>query len=293
MSGAKSDEHAKGGNHAKKHKVHHEEHEEHVNHEAWVIPYADLLTLLLAMFLALWATQKQDTAQAVALANAFRSERGEQVIQGGTGVLETSGGDNAKSVIDLGMDAARSVRAEQALKALEAQQLAQTVENSQMDSVEKQLRQEATNLGILDKLSFKREERGLVVTIVSDQVLFQSGEAALMPYGVDLLDVLTGPIVALRKPISIEGHTDNIPVSGKFSSNWELSTARATNVLRYLVERHGFDQNLISASGYADTKPAGSNSTAEGRSSNRRVAIVVLSTVSKSLPSAPPTTAKP
>ena len=293
MSGGKSEEHAKGGHHAKKHKEHHEEHEEHVNHEAWVIPYADLLTLLLAMFLALWATQKQDTAQAVALANAFRSERGVQVIQGGTGVLETSGGDNAKSVIDLGMDAARSVRAEQALKALEAQQSAKAVEGAQMDSVEKQLRQEATSLGILDKLSFRREERGLVVTIVSDQVLFQSGEAALMTHGVEILDVLTGPIVNLHKPISIEGHTDDIPVSGKFSSNWELSTARATNVLRYLVERHGFDQNLISASGYADTKPIKSNSTAEGRSSNRRVEIVVLSTVSKTLPDAPPVTAKP
>lgn len=278
MSDKKHDDHgAKGGHGHKKHEEH-EEHEEHVNHEAWVIPYADLLTLLLAMFLALWATSKADMQKMSDLANAFRAERGAQVIEGGTGVLENSGGDDPSSVIDLGLDAARAVRAEQALQAAEAVKEAQAAEAAQLGSVEAQLRAEAQQLGISDKLSFRREERGLVVTIVSDQVLFQSGEANLMPGGVGLLNSLITAIEKTGKPISVEGHTDNRPVSGKFASNWELSTARATNVLRYLVDVHGFPASKISASGYADTKPVKSNATAAGQTANRRVELVVLST---------------
>jgi chemotaxis protein MotB len=267
-----------GGGHSKRGGHHDEEHEEHVNHEAWVIPYADLLTLLLAMFLALWATSKADVAKMNDLANAFRAERGAQIIEGGTGVLENSGGDDPSSVIDLGLDAARAVRAEQALQAAEAINDAKKVEAAQLGSIEAQIKAEAQNLGIADKLSFRREERGLVVTIVSDQVLFEGGEATLMPGGVGLLNSLITAIETTGKPISIEGHTDNRPVSGKYASNWELSTARATNVLRYLVDTHGFPPEKISASGYADTKPVKSNATAEGQTSNRRVEIVVLST---------------
>jgi chemotaxis protein MotB len=301
MSGEKHDDHgAKGGHgggHGKKGGHHDEEHEEHVNHEAWVIPYADLLTLLLAMFLALWATSKADAQKMNELANAFRAESGGQVvIQGGTG-LQDAGGDDPKSIIDLGLNAARAVRAEQALKAAEAAQAAKAAENAQLQSVEEQLKAEAQQLGIADKLSFRREERGLVVTIVSDQVLFQSGDAALMPNGVSILDALIGPVIKIDKPISIEGHTDDRPVSGKFASNWELSTARATNVLRYLVSRHGFPASMISASGYADTKPVKSNATAEGQAANRRVEIVVLSTAATDVTppgvSTPPTTQAP
>ena len=280
-----------GGGHSKRGGHHDEEHEEHVNHEAWVIPYADLLTLLLAMFLALWATSKADVQKMNDLANAFRAERGAQVIEGGTGVLENSGGDDPSSVIDLGLDAARAVRAEQALQAAEAVKDAKKVESAQLGSIEAQIKAEAQDLGIADKLSFRREERGLVVTIVSDQVLFEGGEAALMPGGVGLLNSLITAIETTGKPISIEGHTDNRPVSGKYASNWELSTARATNVLRYLVDTHGFPPEKISASGYADTKPIKSNATAEGQTSNRRVEIVVLSTAASDV--TPTTTQAP
>jgi chemotaxis protein MotB len=167
---------------------------------------------------------------------------------------------------------------------------AKNVESAQLGSIEAQIKAEAPDLGIAAKLSFRREERGLVVTIVSDQVLFEGGEATLMPGGVGLLNSLITAIETTGKPISIEGHTDNRPVSGKYASNWELSTARATNVLRYLVDTHGFPPEKISASGYADTKPVKSNATAEGQTSNRRVEIVVLSTAASDVT---PTTQAP
>lgn len=297
---------AKGGHGGHKKHEDHEEHEEHVNHEAWVIPYADLLTLLLAMFLALYASataalKESDAAKAAykaqlqGVADVFKAETGKSVIAKGESPAAPENAGSSNSVIDLGLDAARAVRAEQALQAAEQAAKAQAVENAQLTSIEQQIKAEAQVLGISEKLSFRREERGLVVTILSDQVLFESGEAVLMSEGVGILDELIGIVQKVDKPISIEGHTDNRPVSGKYASNWELSTARATNVLRYLVDVKKFPASKISASGYADTKPVDSNGTVEGQSKNRRVEIVVLSTTSASTNAgeAAPTTTKP
>lgn len=292
MSEKKNENHgAKGGHGGHKKHEEHEEHEEHVNHEAWVIPYADLLTLLLAMFLALYASataalKESKTAEAAykaqlqGVADVFKTETGKSVVAKGENPAAPDNAGANNSVIDLGLDAARAVRAEQALQAAESAAKAKAAENAQLLDVEAQIKAEAEKLGIGGSIDFRREERGLVVTILSDNVLFESGEAQLMPEGTKIIDELGLIVMKLQKPISIEGHTDSRPVSGKFASNWELSTARATNVLRYLVDKKGFPAERISASGYADTKPVESNATAEGQGKNRRVEVVVLSTAS-------------
>lgn len=278
MSGDTKGEHK----HAKhpKHEEH-EEHEEHVNHEAWVIPYADLLTLLLAMFLALWASSNADTAKMAALANAFRAENGMSIIEGSPNVVAPPVGNSPSNVTTPAItpNILAQMQAE-ALKEKQAAEAAKAAEGKTLDGVEKQIKQAAKDAGLADKVSFRREERGLVVTIVSDQVLFPAGDSGLLEDGFAILDGLATSLKATGKPIGIEGHTDSRPVSnGRYPSNWELSTSRATQVLRYLVSKHGFSPSKLTASGYADTKPISTGTSEADYARNRRVEIVVLSTV--------------
>ncbi|MGH7220233.1 MAG: OmpA family protein [Nitrospiraceae bacterium] len=113
-----------------------------------------------------------------------------------------------------------------------------------------------------------------------DRVLFDSGRAQVKPAGVKVLKQVADVLNKITdKQIRIEGHTDNVPISSKlqdrFKTNWELSTARATTVVRYLIDHGGVDRQYLSAVGYADTHPLASNDTEEGRSSNRRIDIVL------------------
>jgi chemotaxis protein MotB len=281
-----SSDHKAEHKHAKKHEEH-EEHEEHVNHEAWVIPYADLLTLLLAMFLALYAASTQDSAKLQAYANAFKETIGITVEDGsgadagiidGGGLSQGPGTDGKPSIIN--PNVSPSIAAQQALKEKEAAEAAKAAETKTLDGVEAEIRRAAQAAGLGDKVSFRREERGLVVTIVSDQVLFPSGDAGLLPDGYKILDGLATSLKATDKPVAIEGHTDSRPIAnGRYPSNWELSTARATQVLRYLQTRHGFPADKLTASGYADTKPLEAGASEDAYDKNRRVEIVVLSTV--------------
>jgi len=113
-----------------------------------------------------------------------------------------------------------------------------------------------------------------------DRVLFDSGQAQVKPAGVKVLKQVSDILKTVTdKQIRIEGHTDNVPISSKlqdrFKTNWELSTARATTVVRYLIDQGSVDRQHLSAVGYADTQPLASNDSEEGRSSNRRIEIVL------------------
>jgi chemotaxis protein MotB len=113
-----------------------------------------------------------------------------------------------------------------------------------------------------------------------DRVLFDSGQAQVKPAGVQVLKQVSDILKTITdKQIRIEGHTDNVPISSKlqdrFKTNWELSTARATTVVRYLIDQGSVDRQHLSAVGYADTQPRTSNDSEEGRSSNRRIEIVL------------------
>ena len=113
-----------------------------------------------------------------------------------------------------------------------------------------------------------------------DRVLFDSGRADIKPAGLKVLKQVSDVLNKITdKQIRIEGHTDNVPIStklqDKFKTNWELSTARATTVVRYLIDHGGVQAQALSAVGYADTHPVASNDSEEGRSSNRRIEIVL------------------
>jgi chemotaxis protein MotB len=277
--------HGGGGGGGHKHHEEHEEHEEHVNHEAWVIPYADMLTLLMVMFLALFATGRVDIEKFKKLAANLRDEFGgsAQIVSvgtGGSGATPMQGGngifEGALPPKEGGEPTAMQV--EKARQDYEKEAAADAVEKLQ--DFQDQLTSKSNIAGLGQGLDFTLEGRGLVVTVLSDAVLFGPGSANLESGGTTVLGIVAEALKMIPNAVVIEGHTDSRPIStSRFPSNWELSTARATAVLRYLAGT-GIDPGRLSASGYGDTHPVGDNATAEGQAKNRRVEIIVLTDVS-------------
>lgn len=304
-----------GGGHSRgKKREHHEEHEEHVNHEAWVIPYADVLTLLMALFLVLFALGQTDEEKADIAAMTWRKSLStESLFQFGISTEMGSGGSGPLASGALGVlegvgpkpapteennGGGLSENAGEARPAIVVISKDGTVTeipavtippvdggdvtfSDPLTYVEDTVRDRAQGTGLLDKIGFRREPRGLVVTILTDQVVFGPGEAEIQPGGFQLLDVVADSLAPLSNDVMVEGHTDSRPISTTlYPSNWELSTARATSVLRYLVEARGFPADRISAAGYADTHPVDFGTSDAALARNRRVEIVVLATSS-------------
>ena len=131
--------------------------------------------------------------------------------------------------------------------------------------------------GAEDKVKMEIGPRGLVISL-KDTEFFDSGKANVRAQSMYLLDNITQAISKYSNSIRIEGHTDNVPIkTSQFPSNWELSTARATNIVRYLIDAHEFPPERVSAIGYGEYRPIADNGTEEGRQKNRRVDVVVLS----------------
>jgi chemotaxis protein MotB len=259
----------------------HEEHEEHENHERWLISYADMITLLAALFIVLFAMSRLDNMKfqkfAHALGASFHGNSGGLVsVQDGGGDNVGNGGDGffdgiAPTTAN-GPDAAQQALANQT-----KQQQAATVEHQTLEATKQKIEQALQSVGLQSKVQFQFDQRGLVVSIVTDSVLFDNGSADLRPEGRAVLDGLAPALANLPNQIAVEGHTDNVPIAtGQYPSNWELSTARATTVLRYLADVRGLPQGRLSAAGYADQRPIADNNTPDGRAKNRRVEIVVI-----------------
>lgn len=264
-----------------------EEEEEHANHEAWVIPYADMLTLLMGLFLVLWSMSTTDMEKLKALRDSLASSFGvslssdeASVLDGGANGLLDAGPGVGMGGVARESDPDAVERAFRALDREAAHAQAVRAATAELEQIEQMILESAGAAGVSEAIGTRREERGLVVTVVTDEVLFAPGSADLAPQGRSVLDSLVPALKRFDNPLAIEGHTDHIPIStGRFPSNWELSTARATSVLRYLVDTHGFQATRMTAAGYGEYRPIGDNNTIEGRAANRRVELVVLADV--------------
>ena len=192
-----------------------------------------------------------------------------------------------KQASELEGNAARIAKEREQLRQ-EQSQLATTLEQERLAKEEEIKRltrtQEELSKSLQDEISkgnitIQQVRDRLTINMV-DRVLFDSGQAQVKPAGVKVLKQVSDVLNKISdKQIRIEGHTDNVPISSKlqdrFKTNWELSTARATTVVRYLIDQGGVDRQYLSAVGYADTHPLASNDSEEGRSSNRRIEIVL------------------
>ena len=255
--------------------------EEHENHERWLVSYADMITLLAALFIVLFAMSRIDLAKFEAFAGELSkglggnstagafTNSGTAAVGQGSGVLDGAPGSST------GLSQSQLAAAQQVLSAEAAQ--GSTADRARMSATRSTLEQALEDAGLEGAVRFRQEARGLVISVATDGVLFESGSASIPPPGVHLLSVLAPRLATLPNALGVEGHTDDRPVTGG-GSNWELSTARATAVLRVLVERFGVPAEHVYAAGYADQRPLVANDTDAHRALNRRVEIVVLAT---------------
>jgi chemotaxis protein MotB len=268
-----------------------EEHEEHVNHEAWVIPYADLLTLLMAMFIALFAMSSVDIDKFKSLSIGFNEALGGDELatgvfeqpNGGDGPFEgDSGGQNPGGGIgpDRQPQAGDVIKNE--LRELQAQineQIQQAAEQQDLKEVAEDIKEGAGAGGFGEgSLEFIPQEDGLLVRVTDEEILFESGRADLRDDGARLLDIIGAAIAPLQNRIIVIGHTDSDPIGpdGEFPSNTYLSGARASVVVDYFIA-HGIGGERVEFKGKGQYDELVPNTSEENKARNRRVEVFIQS----------------
>ncbi|NIK00672.1 chemotaxis protein MotB [Xanthomonas arboricola] len=277
-------------------------HEEHGNHEAWAIPYADLMTLLLAFFVVMYAISSLNEGKykvmAQALTSAFGgSSNAASPVQ--LGKTQTLGADyDRPSVIKAGapMAASNGPTDPTLLPSMAAQmrmpvslrnqaQLARA--QRQMDAVAQQLGK--TLAPLIDKqlITIRRNDLWIEVEINSD-ILFGTGSATLAGGARGTMSTLAAVLRDAPNGVRVEGYTDNQPIAtAQFPSNWELSAARAASVV-HLFADDGIAPQRLAMVGYGEFRARADNSTEAGRNANRRVVLIILADSAGSLAPDPP-----
>jgi chemotaxis protein MotB len=254
--------------------------EEHENLERWLVSYADFITLLFAFFVTMYAISRVDEQKLGSAVESLQRALGSlipvSISQRDAGAFPTKPNPGKIAVIS----------AELENKPLEDQGEFEKLAEDIRRQVEEARGGVETFKGGIDKskpdqlgeIQFLIDSRGLVIR-VPESFFFNSGQASLRPEVIPLLKILGKSLEKVPNHIRIEGHTDNVPIhTPQFPSNWELSTARATTIIRYLLSYYQFKPDRLSATGYAEFHPIALNTTPEGRLQNRRVDVVILST---------------
>lgn len=294
MSGKKASGHGGHGGHGGRRAKKHEEHEEHENHERWLVSGFDMMTLLFVLFVVLYAMSSIDIAKFTAFADGARDGFGAPVtiINDGAAIDAPTEVDSPLLPVQVSEQAAidgtaQTAAEKAAAEAAAAQRAKQTAAEAraaydQLSQARDALAAALAAAGEADAAQFVIDERGLVVRVVSDPVLFAPESAALMPQGAGVLDALAPTLVTLPNLLRVEGHANSIPVTrgGPWPSNWELSAVRATTVLRHLSETGGVPEVRLSAAGYGSTRPLVPDSDPTYVTANRRVDVIVLSAAS-------------
>lgn len=263
---------------------------EHVNHERWLVSYADFITLLFAFFTTMYAISTVDAQKMGKMVTSMRASFDVGMFNSGNTSLALLPGTEGSARQLKSEDIVENIssakegqlrdKALQSLKELKAN-LMPAAEKSggsgkSLGALKRQIEAMVGAEAMKGKVHTSLDPRGLIVSL-GEIGFFDSGSDQLKPEGLVLLDTIATSFVGLDNYIRVEGHTDNVPIkSGKFPSNWELSTSRATNIVAHLIMSFGLPPGRLSAAGYAEFRPVRPNDTAEGRARNRRVDIVVL-----------------
>jgi len=251
----------------------------HANRDRWLVSYADFITLLFAFFVVLYASAQVDHRKVGKLALAI------QVAFQELGVFPAS---TTQIPLDLNepmpfstVQSIQNVKHNTQLGGVasppEDELAAANRENeNDLSTLQEELRQALHNEIALREVALHREEDGLVISL-REFGFFESGSAAIRPGALPAVDRIASILAVRTCHLRIEGHTDNVPIhTAQMASNWELSTARATELVRLLIVRDRFAPERLAAAGYAQYHPIASNATAPGRAQNRRVDIVIL-----------------
>jgi chemotaxis protein MotB len=257
------------------------------NSQRWLLTYADMITLLTALFIVMWSISATNVAKFEQLKLALREALGGKGMLHQTGVL---GGGRA--ILNAEGTPIRSIEPRAARTDAPQHELAGTSTGFATTSAERLAKQDLENLEriraeieryavahhLTPKIQTSIDERGLVIRLLTDDLLFNSGRAELRTGALPVLRKISRLLASSRIPnnVRVEGNTDNVPISNSlFRSNWELSAARATAVVQQLLADE-VPAGRLAIAGYADQRPVATNATASGRQFNRRVDLVVL-----------------
>jgi chemotaxis protein MotB len=249
----------------------------HANHDRWLVSYADFITLLFAFFVVLYASSQVDQRKVGKLSLAIQvafQELG--VFPASTTQIPVDSNDPMPFST---VQAIENVKRNAGLARIASSpedSLAGAAEEMDFGTLQSELQEALHNEIKLREVTLHREPDGLVVSL-REFGFFDSGSATIKPEGLPALDRIASILAIRTCKLRIEGHTDNIPIhTAQMASNWELSTARATELVRVLIVGHRFLPERLSAAGYAEYHPIASNLTAQGRAQNRRVDLVIL-----------------
>jgi chemotaxis protein MotB len=275
--------------------------EEGPSAERWLLTYSDMITLLMVLFIVLFALGQTDIRKFDAFKNSFHLLTNSQVTMppGGPGVLSQP---SAIALIEsnpfarLNVAAANSASGpaqagsqHSGAQPSGARQAGQSpsaaAEHQALLNAAARMQSALNKAGLANEVRFNLDQRGLVVSIMTDKILFPVDSASLQPEGFAILNAI-GPVLAmLPNQIDVEGNTDNQPIlGGPFRDNWELSAARAVAVVEYLIRDHRIDPARLQATGNSDTRPVVPNNSPAHQAENRRVALVVFSTTNNVTP---------
>jgi chemotaxis protein MotB len=248
-----------------------------VSHDRWLVSYSDFITLLFAFFVVLYSSSQVDKRKVGRLALAI------QVAFQELGVFDTSNTkiplSDSEAIPFTSIQAVENVertgdmqRFVQPMKGV----LSPAAGNSSLKDLQAEL-EKVLAPEIKDRVvDVQARKEGIVVSL-REMGFYDSGSATMLPSAMNSVDRLAGVVAPRTESLRIEGHTDNVPIhNAHFPSNWELSTARATELVQLFIFRYHVMPSRLSAAGYAEFHPVDDNATAEGRSHNRRIDIVIL-----------------
>lgn len=226
--------------------------------------YGDLMTLLLCFFVLLFAMSNVDAKKFEAIVMSFSGSLG--ILDGGETIVKDS-------VIDQGSisDSASSYQMDM--------QTVTGTETENFEQMQKQIEEYLQQNNLQDAVDVINEDQGLLLRF-QDSVLFDQGSATVKQQSYVLMNYVGKMLLSPNfkdKFVSVEGHTDNVPISNsRFASNWELSVARACNVVRYLIEQGSIEPTRLTAAGYSEYHPVVKNDSVQNMSKNRRVDILIM-----------------
>jgi chemotaxis protein MotB len=267
----------------RRHKKHH--HEEHENHERWLVSGYDMMTLLFAVFVVLYAISSTNVSKVHALRQSLQEAFSGPVLTGGRAMQQTGSTSQteepaptpplpsltpAQTLSEVMSDARKDPEAAAAAAAAAAK------EEEDFRALKRRIDKLVKEAGLGDKVSTTVSLRGLKVRLLTDKLFFDSGSAQINAPALPTLDRI-GEVIAgeARHPVEVEGHTDDRPIAtSQYPSNWQLSGARAGAVVQRLAAA-GVSAKRMSLGGYAAEHPVASNATEAGRGQNRRVEIVL------------------
>jgi len=258
--------------------------------ERWLLTYADMITLLMALFMVLFSISSVNISKYQTLQQSLKAAFSGNILPGGKAISRQGSTANAshvpssvelqaiEPVSGMGASTAQNSTAHGArsVTAAAAQHVAAQNEAAVFAHIKHALDVYAAAHGFSKSVQTSIEARGLVIKVLTDDLLFASGQAMLDGRSHSLLGEISALLnVDETHPIDVEGNTDSVPIhGGLYPSNWELSTARASTVVRFLGE-HGVSPHRLTATGYAEQHPLASNASAAGRARNRRVEIIM------------------